>query len=64
MVLADYFTRRFLEPQREKYREQAREQAREQGQKEISERCREWNQRRLDAQAKGEDFNELLPGAE
>ena len=60
MVLADFFTRRFLEPQREKYREQAREQ----GQKEISERCREWNQRRLDAQAKGEDFNELLPGAE
>ena len=64
MVLADFFTRRFLEPQREKYREQGREQAREQGQKEISERCREWNQRRLDAQAKGEDFNELLPGAE
>ena len=60
MVLADYFTRRFLEPQREKYREQAREQ----GRKEISERCREWNQRRLDAQAKGEDFNELLPGTE
>ena len=56
MVLADYFTRRFLEPQREKYREQ--------GRKEISERCREWNQRRLDAQAKGEDFNELLPGTE
>ena len=60
MVLADYFRRKFLEPQREKYREQGREQ----GRKEISERCREWNQRRLDAQAKGEDFNELLPGAE
>ena len=60
MVLADYFRRKFLEPQREKYREQGREQ----GRKEISERCREWNQRRLDAEARGEDFNELLPGAE
>ena len=64
MVLADYFRRKFLEPQREKYREQGREQGREQARKEISERCREWNQQRLDAQAKGEDFNELLPGAE
>ena len=57
MVLADFFTRRFLEPQREKYREQGREQ----GRKEISERWREWNQPRLDAQAKGEDFNEPPP---
>ena len=60
MVLADFFTRKFLEPQREKYREQGRGQAR----KEISERWREWHQRRLDAQAKGEGFNELPPGAE
>ena len=60
MVLANFFTEKFLEPQREKYREQGREQ----GRKEISERWREWNQRRLDAQAKGEDFNELPPGAE
>ena len=60
MVLADYFRRKFLEPQREKYREQGREQ----GRKEISERCREWNQRRLDAQARGEDFNDLPPEAE
>ena len=64
MVLADFFTRKFLEPQREKYREQGREQAREQARREISERWREWNQRRLDAQAKGDDFNQLPPGAE
>ena len=60
MVLADFFTRKFLEPQREKYREQGRQQAR----REISERQREWNQRRLDAQANRERFNELPPGAE
>ena len=65
MVLADFFTRRFLEPQREKYREQGREQVREQGReqgrKEMAARWREWNQRRLDAQARDEDFNEPPP---
>ena len=61
MVLADYFRRKFLEPQREKCREQGREQTREQGRKEMFERWREWNQRRLDAEAKGEDFDEAPP---
>ena len=61
MVLADFFTRRFLEPQREKYREQVREQGREQGRKETATRWREWNQRRLDAQARDEDFGEPPP---
>ena len=61
MVLADFFTRRFLEPQREKYREQGREQVREQGRKEMAARWQEWNQRRLDAQARDEDFNEPPP---
>ena len=68
MVLADFFTRRFLEPQREKYREQGREQGREQvreqGRKEMAARWREWNQRRLDAQARDEDFGEPPPVAE
>ena len=57
MVLADFFTRRFLIPQREKYRDQGREQ----GRKETATRWREWNQRRLDAQARDEDFNEPPP---
>ena len=57
MVLADYFRRKFLEPQREKYREQGREQ----GRKEMFERWREWNQRRLDDETKGEDFDETPP---
>ena len=60
MVLANFFRERFLEPQREKYREQGREQ----GRKEISERWREWNRRRLDAQTRGEDFDELPPETE
>ena len=61
MVLADYFRRKFLEPQREKYREQGREQIREQGRKEMFERWREWNQRRLDALTQGENFDEAPP---
>ena len=57
MVIASYFRDKFLIPQREKYREQGREQ----GRREIAARWREWNQRRLDAQAQGEDFDEAPP---
>ena len=68
MVLANFFRERFLEPQREKYREQGREQGpeqgREQARKEISERWLEWNRRRLDAQTRGEDFDEPPPETE
>ena len=53
MVLASYFRDKFLIPQREKYREQ--------GRKEMAARWLEWNQRRLDAQARGEDFGEPPP---
>ena len=65
MVLANFFREKFLIPQREKYREQGREQGqeqgRDQGRKEIAARWREWNQRRLDAQARDENFNEPPP---
>ena len=65
MVLANFFREKFLIPQREKYREQGREQGqeqgRDQGRKEMAARWREWNQRRLDPKAKGEDFNEPPP---
>ena len=53
MVLASYFRDKFLIPQREKYRDQ--------GRKEMAARWQEWNQRRLDAQARGEDFGEPPP---
>ena len=57
MVIAGYFREKFQEPQREKYRDQGREQ----GRKEMAARWQEWNQRRLDAQARGEDFGEPPP---
>ena len=53
MVLASYFRDKFLIPQREKYRDQ--------GRKETATRWREWNQRRLDAQTRDEDFGEQPP---
>ena len=53
MVIAGYFREKFQEPQREKYRDQGREQGRDQGRKEMAARWREWNQQRLDAQARG-----------
>ena len=56
MVIASYFREKCPLPQREKYREQAR--------KEMAAGRREWNERRLDARARGEDFDEPLPGTE
>ena len=55
MVIANYFREKFQEPQREKYRDEGRE--------EMAARWQEWNQRRLDAQTRGEDFNEPPPEA-
>ena len=57
MVLADFFRDKFLIPQREKYSEQGHDQ----GRTEMAARWREWNQRRLDAQARNEDFNKPPP---
>ena len=54
MVIASYFRDKLVIPQREKLREQGRE--------EMAARWREWNQRRLDAQARGADFDEPPPG--
>ena len=54
MVIASYFRDKFLEPQRERYRNQGRQ--------ENANQWREWNQRRLEALSRGEDFNEPPPG--
>ena len=64
MVLASYFRDKFVIPQREKYRDQGRDEGRDEGRKEMAARWREWNQRRLDAQARGEGPNEPPPGSE
>ena len=60
VVIASYFREKLLEPQRRKYRDQGRTEGRE----EVSQQWREWNQRRLQAQANGEEFKEPPPGEE
>ena len=56
MVIASYFRDKFLKPQRDRYREEGRE--------EITRQWTEWNRRRLEAQERGDDFNEPPPGGE
>ena len=64
VVIASYFRDKFVEPQRRKYRDQGRTEGREEGREEVSQQWREWNQRRLQAQANGEEFKEPPPGEE
>ena len=68
MVVASYFRDKFVIPQREKLREQGREQGhdqgRDQGRREMAAIWQEWNRRRLDAEARGENFGEPPPGTE
>lgn len=53
--------RQRLEAMRTASREEGREQGREQGRAETNARWREWNSRRLVAEANGEPFNEPPP---
>ena len=53
MVTARYLTDKWLTPLREKLRAEGRQQA-------IAE-VKEWNHRRLEAEKKGEPFDEPLP---
>ena len=53
MVTARYLTDKWLTPLREKLRAEGRQQA-------IAE-VKEWNRRRLEAEKKGEPFDEPLP---
>jgi hypothetical protein len=52
-----------IEKQRERFREEGREKGREEGREALAEQVRVWNQKRLDAEARGEPFNEPPPGA-
>ena len=56
MVVASYFRDKFLIPQRERLREQ--------GRREMAASWQEWNRRRRDAEARGENFDEPPPGTE
>ena len=60
MVIASYFRDKYLIPQREKLRDQGRAE----GRQEMAARWQEWDRRRQEAQARGEDFNEPPPGVE
>ena len=69
MVTKRYLDRKFVEPIRERLREEGREEARKQRREEAKkdgarrehERWVAWNQRRLDAEARGEPFDEPTP---
>ena len=52
-----------IEKQREKLREEGREQGREEGRTGLAAEIEAWNARRLDAEARGEPFDEPPPGA-
>ena len=70
MVVADYITQRWLNPLKERQREEAlaegRAQGRAQGRAEGEARNQAaweaWNERRVEAEAKGEPFDEPPPG--
>ena len=52
MVTKRYLEEKWLKPQRERFREEGRREG------------REWNRRRLEAEAKGIPFDEPFPGGE
>ena len=52
-----------IEKQRERFREQGREEGREEGKADERRAWVDWNTRRLEAEARGEPFDEPPPGA-
>ena len=69
MVLAEYLERKYYGPRRRrelaeakaKGRDEGREEGRDEGRKEFIAEIRAWNDRRLDAESKGEPFDEPPP---
>ncbi len=76
MVTARYLTNKFVTPLIEKRRAEGRVEGRvegraegrvegrAEGRTEMLEAVRQWNERRLAAEANGEPFDEPLPGAD
>ena len=56
-------TKEYLYDKIEKQREKLREEGREQGRSDERQAWLAWNQKRLDAEARGEPFDESPPGA-
>ena len=61
MVLADYFTKKWLNPLKEQLRDEGREQGREEATAQVNAQWRDWLRRRTEAEAKGEPFEEPPP---
>lgn len=55
MVVADYFTKRWLNP--------LKEQLRQEGRAETNAKWEAWNARRMEAEEQGEPFDEPPPSA-
>ena len=57
MVIAEYLERKYYGPKRRKELADAKER----GRRQANAKFREWNERRLEADAKGEPFDEPPP---
>ena len=62
MVVAHYITERWLTPLRERIREEARARGRAEGEAQKQADWEAWNERRIEAEAKDEPFDEPPPG--
>ena len=65
MVIADWLRTKLVAPLQDSLREEGRQEGRQEGRAEasaeINSNWREWNRRRRDAEARGEEFNEPEP---
>ena len=64
MITKRYLENKFVRPLIEQHEERGRAQGEKQGAEQERQRWEAWNRRRLEAEAKGEPFNEPPPGSE
>lgn len=62
VVTYNYLNNKFVKPLIEKHKAEGREQGRQEGRQEAMAAIRDWNNRRLDTERKGESFDEPPPG--
>ena len=61
MVIAQYLEQKYYGPRRRKALAEAEAKGREEGLQQANAKFRAWNERRLDAESKGESFDEPPP---
>ena len=61
MVIAQYLEQRYYGPKRRKALAEAKAEGRKEGVEQANAKFREWNARRLEAESKGEPFDEPPP---